>query len=72
MPHVGGETTSGDRPRVNPSDRKKGNGKERGGDPRKVQALRTSVEGGKYRVESRKVADRIVRDAVREIRSRLR
>lgn len=72
MPHVGGESPSGDRPRVNPSENKKGNGKARGGDPRKVQALRTSVGDGKYRVESRKVADRIVRDAVREIRNRLR
>jgi anti-sigma28 factor (negative regulator of flagellin synthesis) len=37
-----------------------------------VQELRTALEGGKYRVEPRKVADKIIRDAVRVIRGRLR
>lgn len=39
---------------------------------RKVAHLRDAVESGRYRVEARKVADKIVKDAVREIRSRLR
>jgi hypothetical protein len=34
--------------------------------------LRMEVDAGTYRVESRKVAGKIVRDAVREIRKRLR
>ncbi len=72
MSHIGGETTSGDRPRVNQSGSRKGNGNEKGGDPRRVQELRTALEGGKYRVEPRKVADKIIRDAVRVIRGRLR
>ena len=53
------------------SDRK-GNGAGKGSNPRKIQALRNAVESGKYRVESRKVAERIVSDAVREIRGRLK
>lgn len=39
---------------------------------KKVADLRTAVEGGTYRVESRKVADKIVKDALREIRNRHR
>jgi anti-sigma28 factor (negative regulator of flagellin synthesis) len=34
--------------------------------------LRNAVENGSYRVEPEKVADKIVKDAVREIRNRLR
>jgi len=49
-----------------------GNGGKKGSDPRKIQALRNAVDSGNYRVESRKVAEKIVKDAVREIRSRLR
>jgi anti-sigma28 factor (negative regulator of flagellin synthesis) len=40
--------------------------------PKKMKSLRTAVAGGTYRVESKKVAGKIVDDAVREIRSRLR
>lgn len=72
MIHAGGETTSGDRPTVKPSDSKKGNGKEKGGGPLKVETLRNAVDGGKYRVESKKVAEKIVRKAVLELRVRLR
>lgn len=39
---------------------------------KKVTVLRNAVENGSYRVEAEKVADKIVKDAVREIRSRLR
>jgi anti-sigma28 factor (negative regulator of flagellin synthesis) len=39
---------------------------------KKVADLRTAVEGGTYRVEARKVADKIVKDALREIRNRHR
>ncbi len=39
---------------------------------KKMTDLRIAVENGSYRVESKKVADKIVKDAVREIRSRLR
>lgn len=72
MAHTGGETTSGDRSTVNPSDRKKDNGKGKGAGPPKAETLRIAVDGGKYRVESKKVADKIVMKAVREIRGRLR
>ncbi|HZW37096.1 MAG TPA: flagellar biosynthesis anti-sigma factor FlgM [Candidatus Deferrimicrobiaceae bacterium] len=34
--------------------------------------LRTALDSGQYRVESKKIADKMTRDAVREIRSRLR
>jgi len=57
---------------VNQSGKRKDNGKEKGCDPRRIQELRTALEEGKYRVEPRKVADKIVRDAVRVIRGRLR
>jgi len=43
-----------------------------GGAVKKVADLLTSVNNGTYRVESKKVADKIVKDAVRDIRSRLR
>lgn len=39
---------------------------------KKVADLRSAVESGRYRVEPKKVADKIVKDAVREIRNRLR
>jgi len=39
---------------------------------KKVADLRTAVDNGTYRVEAKKVAEKIVRDAVREIRNRLR
>lgn len=39
---------------------------------KKVAALRNAVESGRYRVEAAKVADKMVRNAVREIRTRLR
>ena len=39
---------------------------------KKVADLRTAVDNGPHRVESNKVAEKIVRDAVREIRNRLR
>ncbi len=38
----------------------------------KVADLRTAVDNGTYRVDAKKVAEKIVRDAVREIRNRLR
>ena len=44
----------------------------RGGAVKKVADLRTAVNNGTYRVEPKKVADKIVKDAVRDIRSRLR
>lgn len=72
MSYAGGETTSGDRPTVNQSDRKKDKGNGKGDDPLKVKTLRIAVIGGKYRVESKKVAEKIVGNAVREIRGRLR
>jgi anti-sigma28 factor (negative regulator of flagellin synthesis) len=37
-----------------------------------VAALRAAMNNGTYRVEPKKVADKIVKDAVRDIRSRLR
>jgi anti-sigma28 factor (negative regulator of flagellin synthesis) len=44
-----------------------------GGNPvKKMAELRTAVNGGTYHVESRKVAGRIVNDAVKEVRKRLR
>lgn len=46
-----------------------GRGTKRG--VKNVARLRTEVENGAYRVEARKVAEKIVKDAVREIRSRL-
>lgn len=46
-----------------------GRGTKRG--VKNVARLRIAVENGTYRVEARKVADKIVKDAVREIRSRL-
>ncbi len=45
-----------------------GNGSSR----KKMKSLRNALAGGTYRVESKKVAGKIVDDAVREIRSRLR
>jgi anti-sigma28 factor (negative regulator of flagellin synthesis) len=39
---------------------------------KKMAELRTAVDDGTYHVESRKVAGRIVDDAVKEIRKRLR
>jgi len=39
---------------------------------KKVADLRTAVDNGTYRVEAKKVAEKIVKDAVREIRNRLR
>ncbi len=65
------EITSGDGSRLKPSDRK-GNGGGKGSNPRKIQALRNAVDSGKYRVDSRKVAERIIKEALREIRGRAR
>ncbi len=45
------------------------NGKE-AGRTRRVSGIRTKVETGKYRVEPKKVADKMVEDAIREARSR--
>lgn len=45
---------------------------EGGGAVKKVAALRAAMNNGTYRVEPKKVADKIVKDAVRDIRSRLR
>jgi hypothetical protein len=39
---------------------------------KKVAVLRTAIDRGEYRVPAKKVADKIVKDAVRDIRSRLR
>lgn len=39
---------------------------------KKVADIRTAVDNGTYRVEAKKVADKIVKDAVRDIRNRLR
>lgn len=39
---------------------------------KKMTVLRNAVENGSYRVEPAKVADKIVKDTVREIRNRLR
>ena len=39
---------------------------------KKMTDLRNAVENGSYRVEPEKVADKIVKDAVREIRNRIR
>jgi len=44
----------------------------KGGAVKKVADLRAAVDSGTYRVEAKKVADKIVRNAVREIRNRLR
>lgn len=44
----------------------------KGGGVKKVAILRTALDSGQYRVESKKIADKMTRDAVREIRSRLR
>lgn len=48
-----------------------GNGSAKKNNSRKMQALQSAVKKGKYRVESRKIAEKIVKDAVREIRDRL-
>ena len=45
-------------------------GKAKAGTVKKVAHLRTAVDNGTYRVDAKKIADKIVRDAVREIRSR--
>lgn len=45
-------------------------GKERAA--KKIKSLRTAVASGNYRVEAKKVAGKIVDDAVREIRRRFR
>ncbi len=44
------------------------------GDPRsrKVESIRETYRNGNYRVEPKKVADRMVDDAVKEIRARRR
>jgi len=39
---------------------------------KKLKSLRTAVAEGNYRVESKKIADKIVDAAVREIRDRTR
>lgn len=39
---------------------------------KKIKSLRTAVARGNYRVEAKKVAGKIVDDAVREIRRRIR
>jgi hypothetical protein len=57
---------AGGRPGTSPGRAAKGNG------VKKVTDLRCAVENGSYRVEPEKVADKIVKDAVREIRNRLR
>ncbi|NJD63165.1 MAG: flagellar biosynthesis anti-sigma factor FlgM [Deltaproteobacteria bacterium] len=44
----------------------------KGGGVKKVAILRTALDSGQYQVESKKIADKMARDAVREIRSRLR
>jgi hypothetical protein len=44
----------------------------KGGGVKKVAILRTALDSGQYRVESRKIADKMAKDAVREIRNRLR
>ena len=36
----------------------------------RVNAIRKGVDSGKFRVEPKKVADKMVEDAIREIRSR--
>ncbi len=38
----------------------------------KVERIQAAIEGGDYRVEGRKVADKMVTDAVRELRNRTR
>ncbi len=47
-------------------------GTAKGSSVKKVADLRSAVDSGTYRVESRKVADKIVKDALRDIRSRIR
>lgn len=37
---------------------------------RNVAGIKKKVESGKYRVEPKKVADKMVEDAIRELRSR--
>lgn len=44
-------------------------GKARGRTSR-VKAIKSGVESGKYRVEPKKVADKMVEDAIRDLRSR--
>ncbi len=36
----------------------------------RISAIKTRLDGGKYRVEPKKVADKMVEDAIRDIRSR--
>ncbi len=38
----------------------------------RVNAIKVGLDSGKYRVEPKKVADKMVDDAIREIRSRKR
>ena len=51
---------------IKPADVKKQN------DPGKVRKLRIAVNNGKYRVESRLVAEKIVKKKVLELRTRLK
>jgi hypothetical protein len=44
----------------------------KGGGAKKVAVLRIALDSGQYRVESKKIADKMAKDAVREIRSRHR
>ena len=40
------------------------------GRAKSVAGIKKKVENGKYRVEPKKVADKMVEDAIREVRSR--
>lgn len=56
---------------MKPKRKDDGNGSAKNSDSRKMQELHSAVKKGKYRVESRKIAEKIVKDAVQEIRDRL-
>lgn len=58
--------------RVKPQRNGSGNGPEKKDNSRKIEALQSAVRNGKYSIESRKVAEKIIKDALREIRGRLR
>ncbi len=53
---------------------KKGNGPDSGGNPlarrKRIEHLKAMVEKGTYRVNAKEIAEKMVEDAVRAIRSR--
>lgn len=64
-------TSAGDKGRKGRRGRPEPGGR-RPGDPGRTEAIEGEVRGGRYRVEPEKVADKMVDDAVEEVRRRRR